>query len=87
MSALTVNTQIERFITEKLLRGSRQSVGPDESLISSGILDSLNWLQLVGFVEKRFGVKIEDSELTPEAWDTVNAIGELVVRKQANRKA
>ena len=76
----TVN--IERFILDELLMGSRESIGHDESLISSGVIDSLALLRLIGFVEDRFGVVLEDEEVVAENFETINVIAALVQNKQ-----
>jgi acyl carrier protein len=44
------------------------------SLLDSGILDSLGLLQLVVFLEERFGVTIGDADLIPENFDSVDSI-------------
>ena len=53
-------------------------VGMDTPLISSGIVDSFSMVSLKVFLEKKYGISLPDSEATPEAFDTVNSICELV---------
>ena len=48
--------------------------GPDESLFDSGTLDSFTLPDLVSGLEQEFGVKIPDSDLVPERFDTVTKI-------------
>jgi len=48
--------------------------GPDESLFDSGTLDSFTLPDLVSGLEQEFGVKIPDSDLVPERFDTVAKI-------------
>ena len=73
---------IERFIVDELMMESAGTkLDPDVSLIEGGILDSLGILRLVSFLEKRFGITIEDGELVPESCGTLNAISELVAGK------
>jgi acyl carrier protein len=47
---------------------------PDESLFDSGTLDSFTLPDLVTGLEKEFDVKIPDSDLVPERFDTVTKI-------------
>jgi acyl carrier protein len=54
----------------------------DQSLIAAGTLDSTGILELINFVEEHFGMKVEDSEMTPENFDSVSAIASFVARKQ-----
>ena len=51
---------------------------PDTPLISSGIVDSFSMVSLKAFLERKYGVKLPDSEATPEAFDTVGSIVVLV---------
>jgi acyl carrier protein len=47
---------------------------PNESLFDSGTLDSFTLPDLVTGLEEEFGVKIPDSDLVPERFDTVTKI-------------
>ena len=73
---------IERFILENLFQGKkRKAIGLDQSLVSSGTLDSLWMLRLIGFVEETTGLIIDDGEVTPENFETIRKIMEFVERK------
>ncbi|MFO7756661.1 MAG: acyl carrier protein [Bacteroidales bacterium] len=50
----------------------------DTPLISSGFVDSFSMVSLKVFLEKKFDIKIPDEEATPEAFDSVNKIVDLV---------
>ncbi len=50
----------------------------DTPLISSGFVDSFSMVSLKVFLEKKFGINIPDEEATPEAFDSVNKIADLV---------
>jgi acyl carrier protein len=49
-------------------------------LISSGIVDSFSMVSLKRFVEKKYNVSIPDEEATPQAFDNVAGIIDLVNR-------
>jgi len=55
---------------------------PEESLFESGLLDSFTLTDLVGELEKQFGIRIPDSELTPRKFDTVARIEAYVAAKR-----
>ncbi len=44
------------------------------SLLETGVLDSLSLLRLVVFIQERFGITVDDVDLVPENFDTVDAI-------------
>jgi acyl carrier protein len=49
-------------------------------LISSGIVDSFSMVSLKRFLEKKYNISIPDEEASPQAFDTVASIIELVKR-------
>jgi acyl carrier protein len=57
---------------EYLDEDSDQQITEDTKLISSGIIDSFSMVSLKMFLEKRFQIKIPDEKATPEAFDSVN---------------
>jgi acyl carrier protein len=56
-------------------------------LISSGIVDSFSMVSLKRFLEKKYQISIPDDEATPQAFDTVVSIIELVNRHLAKKGA
>jgi acyl carrier protein len=63
---------------EYLDEDSDQEVTENTKLISSGIVDSFSMVSLKMFLEKKFQVKIPDEKATPEAFDSVNNILNLL---------
>jgi acyl carrier protein len=49
-------------------------------LISGGIVDSFSMVSLKRFLEKKYAIQIPDANASPEAFDTVNSIVELIIR-------
>ena len=50
----------------------------DTPLISGGFVDSFSMVSLKVFLEKKFHIQIPDDKATPEAFDSVNKIVDLV---------
>jgi acyl carrier protein len=50
----------------------------DTPLISSGIVDSFSMVSLKAFLEKKYSIQIPDAKATPDAFDSVNKIAEVV---------
>jgi acyl carrier protein len=55
-------------------------VTPDTELIARGILDSIEILNLVSYLEENFGIALPIDEFVPENFETPRAIANLVVR-------
>ena len=63
---------------EYLDEDSDQDVNENTKLISSGIVDSFSMVSLKMFLEKKFQIKIPDEKATPQAFDSVNNIINLL---------
>jgi acyl carrier protein len=73
--------QIRQYIIDNILFGDGEKLTEDVSFQESGILDSTGFLELITFVEERFGIEITDSELVPENFDTLRKMSGFVEQK------
>lgn len=58
------------------------TIADDTPLFSSGVLDSLAMVDLLGFMEAKAGIRVRWTELTLERIDCVAAILQFVSLKQ-----
>jgi acyl carrier protein len=65
---------------EYLEEGDEREIREDTRLISGGIVDSFSMVSLKRFLEKKYSIRIPDTDATPAAFDSVNAIADLVGR-------
>jgi acyl carrier protein len=73
---------LEYIIDEYVDEDDDIEVTFDTPLISSGIVDSFSMVSLKVFLEKKYDIRLPDEEATPEAFDTVNSIIEIVTKHQ-----
>lgn len=73
-----VITQLAAFLAADILKQPDRSIAPDESLISSGLIDSFSLMDVALFVEDNFGVRIEDTELNADTFDNLNQLASLI---------
>ena len=71
--------EIQGWLRENVTGG--REVSPDEPLIENGVLTSLQTVELVMFMEDRFGIVVEDEELNEETFGSIRSIAELVASK------
>jgi acyl carrier protein len=64
---------VRAFISDNFILDGDDLAG-DASLTQQGVLDSMGVLELIMFVEERFGVKIPDEDTLPENLDSVDRI-------------
>ncbi len=73
---------IRNFITESFMyREGVEVLGDTDSLLDKGLVDSTGVLELVFFLEKTFGLTVNDDEVLPENLDSVRQITSFVRRK------
>jgi acyl carrier protein len=78
----TIEQVINDYIVQECMFDQPDAVlDNDEHLIESGIIDSLGIFVLVGFLEKRFGVKIQPEDVVLANFRTVVAVKDLVAAK------
>jgi acyl carrier protein len=75
---------IRAFILGQFLSGTDASaLKDDQSLERSGVIDSAGMLELIMFLEEKFGFAVEAEEALPSNFDTVNALVAYAGRKLA----
>ncbi|HUB39506.1 MAG TPA: acyl carrier protein [Streptosporangiaceae bacterium] len=83
-----METVINEYISQELIRDPGLLPLADEtSLLESGILDSLSLLQLVVFLEERFGIIVGDADLLPENFASVNTICAYLRAREPEKQA
>jgi acyl carrier protein len=74
--------KIGTFISANILKQPNRVIRPDEPLISSGLIDSFSLVDVGLFVEENFGVRIEDTELNADTFDTLKQLSQLIKSRQ-----
>ena len=69
--------KIRKFIIETFMQREKE-LDDNKSLFESGIIDSMGFIMLFAFIEKKIGVSIAMSERTIENFDSVNKIAETI---------
>jgi len=82
MESADIKGKIKGYILENFLYGgSSDQIADDDSFLEKGIIDSTGILELVGFIEETFAVKVADEDLIPENMDSINRLGEFILSK------
>jgi acyl carrier protein len=75
--------KLRQFITKEIMRDPKYPLKDDEPMISGGLIDSFSLVELQLYVEKEFGVRIDDTDLTAESANTLNQIVGIIERYQS----
>ncbi|HBY06502.1 MAG TPA: acyl carrier protein [Chloroflexi bacterium] len=81
---MEIEPKIRAYIAENLLFSDDGFTYSDEaSFLQEGIVDSIGVMELVNFIEREFGLAVQDHELIPDNLDSVAQIAAYVRRKKA----
>jgi acyl carrier protein len=80
---MSISEEIEQFVLAELTQGRGiTSIARDENLLGKGIVDSHGVMELVGFLEERYGISVRDEDMTPENFESVASIEAFVAAKR-----
>lgn len=77
---------IRGFILEHFPIAKSTKIEDSSSLLDEGVLDSLGILELVNYLQDELGVSVEDEELVPENFRSIDAIASFVDSKTAGQE-
>jgi acyl carrier protein len=78
-----LSAQLGGLIAEKILKQPGKTIKPDEALISSGLIDSFSLVDLALLVEDTYGVRIEDTELNANNFDTLDQLARIIQKRSS----
>jgi acyl carrier protein len=77
-------TKIKTFIVEEFMPDVPvEDLESDYDLLEGGVVDSLGLLKVVAWLETEFDIGVDDAELGPESFRTVDAIKAFVDQSRA----
>lgn len=80
--SMSVEAQIRHYILENFLYTSDEGkLQNDDSFLEEGIVDSTGILELLLFVEETFDIMVEDEEVLPDNFDSVERLTRYVKAK------
>ncbi|MCG8318720.1 MAG: acyl carrier protein [Cytophagales bacterium] len=81
---MEIKESIRNYIKSELVNNKdHRELSDSDQLIESGVIDSLGMMKLIGFLEDNHSVQIDDMELVPENFSSIDAIASLVEKKMA----
>jgi acyl carrier protein len=81
-SEAEVRAIIKEFLLQNFLLGKGTvQIKDSESFLESGIVDSTGVLEFVNFLQETWSINVEDEELLPDNFDSVDNLTGFVTRK------
>jgi acyl carrier protein len=77
-----IQSTLNQYITAEILKQPTRLIAPEDKLISNGLIDSFHLVDLALFIEDTFGVRIDDTELNADTFDTLAQLTALIEERQ-----
>jgi acyl carrier protein len=79
---MTPEEIVRNHIAKDILFNNKGYPYPDDaSFLENGIIDSMNVMELIMFVEENFQLEVADEDIVPDNFDSVSKIAAYVRRK------
>jgi acyl carrier protein len=82
MAGMSIENELLDYISREVVP---EGVASDESLISSGKVDSLGLIQILGFIDEKYGVTLLSSA-EPTDFESVASLAAAVRRRAASER-
>jgi len=76
-------SKLGEFITTEIIKQPDRKIAADEALISGGLIDSFSLVDLALYVEENLGVRIDDTELNSDTFDSLSQLADLIKSRQS----
>lgn len=77
-----IYTTLADYIASQILKQPQRVITAHEPLISGGLIDSFSLVDLALFIEDNFGVRIDDTELNADTFDTLEQLVTRIEERQ-----
>ncbi len=84
MNRVEITARVRKYIVHNFYVPESAALSDESSLLDLGIIDSTGVLELIGFIEREFGIQVADEEMVPDNLDSIERVSAYVERKQTN---
>jgi len=78
---LEIIKKLQSGIAEQILNLPQKKIDPQEPIISSGLIDSFSLVDLAMYVEDTFNVRIDDTELNSDTFDSLDQLTDIILSR------
>jgi len=78
----TIEAEVRTFLADNFPLSAGFEYAISDSLIGVGAIDSTGVLELIEFIEERYGIQIPDDEVLPENLDSIESVARYVGSKR-----
>ncbi len=79
---MSIKEVLRQHIAETILFSKEYPYADSDSFLENGVIDSMNVIELVLFLEQQFGIQVADHEIVPDYFDSIEKLANFVQTKQ-----
>ena len=80
-----LKNKIKSFVSDYFIKDSGIELAENTSFLDKGIIDSTGVMELVSFLEETFGITMDDEEIIPDNFDSIEKLVAFVENKFAQK--
>ena len=77
-----MKNEVRSYLLSQGAAADADPFGDGDSLLEAGVIDSVGMVDLISFLETTYGVSVDEDDMTPENFDSINAIVAYVEQKR-----
>lgn len=79
-----LKNELKEFIIGNYMAGIKNaSLSDTDSFLDNGIIDSIGVIELIHFIQDKYGIKIDVPDIVPENFDTLSNLCRYISRKSS----
>lgn len=83
---MSITRAVKEFIVTEYIPGTPiEEIPSSYDLLDTGVVDSLGLLRLIAWVEEQYGIAVDDVEVSPQDFRSVDAIREFIEKAQSRQ--
>lgn len=79
----SIEDKVKKYITENILFSSAYPFSDETSFLENGVVNSMNVMELVAYVEEAFGMDVADNDIVPANFDSIRNLAGFIRRQAA----
>ena len=76
-----LSQELREFIIENFLFGQPTEFSDEDSFVKTRIIDSTGVVELITWIEEKYGIRIKDEEMVPDNLDSIDNLCRFIGRK------
>jgi acyl carrier protein len=81
-----LTNDVRKFVLDSFPLARKRRIQDSDALLEGGIIDSQGVLEVVAFIERRFSTTVDDEELVPENFQTIDRITAFIASKHLSQE-